>query len=448
MNMFECERLGFLNTFACFVFVICLCFAEEQASTADSDYAQSGHSSEHVEESNPNWVDPADLLSSDFSSFPVTDKRDVRKQESTTTLSLKNYDNHNINEQQNCELSYFKQLTRHIMERFQTPGKHYSIKIQLSKDDLKMLQEFKENDKKGERISDVFKLFLDIFNQKHEDEKIEHILFSRIWAFVEYHKDVFAVFFIIFALISILFIFETRTSMPWYQQGWYLFGLLFMISIPWEWFRLYRKQFAEKQADLIKHIPKHCAPEIMSIAERISLWMTGLFAWRDDDCIKYQEAILVDPVWEVSPSLALSITATRLFFKPLEYVADSCGRSLKAFFIHIPTVWQPIMVILMTIFLLLFILLMTKSRIKFAFFEIGPATTQAKRLERQEIDALKHCIRQEICDVLKRKVDVFDRKDRLNNLEESPRLSSSVEEERVDHRKITGGVQEYDIPHT
>ena len=208
-----------------------------------------------------------------------------------------------FDEQQNYELSYFKHLTRHIIERFQTPGKRYSIMIQLSKDDLNMLQEFKENDVKGERISDVFKLIIDIFDQVEENEELQHPPFSHIWSMVEYHKEFFAVIFIIIALVSILLIFEIRTSMPWYQQGWYLFGLLFIISIPWEWFRLYRKEFAEKQAELIKDIPKHCAPKIMSIAQRISLWMTGLFTWGDDNCIKYQEAILVDPVWEVSPSL-------------------------------------------------------------------------------------------------------------------------------------------------
>ena len=146
----------------------------------------------------------------------------------------------------------------------------------------------------------------------------------------------------------------------------------------------------------------------------------------------------------IFPLQALSTTATRLFFKPLEYIADSCGRSLKAFFIHVPTVWQPIMVVLITVILLLFILLLTKSRIKFGCFEIGPTVTVAKRLESQEIDTLRDCIRQEIRDVFERKVAP----DRFGNLEESPRLRRSVQDERADHREITGGVQEYDIPNT
>jgi hypothetical protein len=111
--------------------------------------------------------------------------------------------------------------------------------------------------------------------------------------------------------------------MSWYQQCWYLFGFLFIVSIPWEWCRLYRKAYAEKQAELIKDIPSHCVPKNMTITERLSLLMTGMLSWKRDDCIKFQEAILVDPVWEVSPSV-VSKTDFFVIFYMLLLLSCTC----------------------------------------------------------------------------------------------------------------------------
>lgn len=206
------------------------------------------------------------------------------------------------NKQQKCDLPHFKQLTRVIIESFPTPGKRY-VTIELSDDDLQMLQEFKD-DAEGEKISDVLQLVISIFKRiSDDDERLQQTFFTRIFALVGYHKEIFAIVLIISILIFILIIFETRTAMPWYRQCWYLFGSLFMLSIPWEWVRLYQKEYAAKEAQLIKDIPNRCATRIMTFTERMSLWVTGLLSWKQDECIKYQEAILVDPMWEVSPSV-------------------------------------------------------------------------------------------------------------------------------------------------
>lgn len=207
-----------------------------------------------------------------------------------------------IDQQRNCDLPYLKQLTRVIIDSFEIPGKHYAT-IELSHDDLEILKEFKNIDTEGEQVSDVLDLITGIFTHIKENEKLELTLTSRIFSIVGYKMDIFALVLIITVLFSILLIFETRTTMPWYRQCWYLFGLFFMISIPWEWLRLYQKKFAEKQAEFIKEIPSHCAPKNMTVSERVSLWVTDLLSWREDSCVKYQEAILVDPVWEVSPSV-------------------------------------------------------------------------------------------------------------------------------------------------
>ena len=124
---------------------------------------------------------------------------------------------------------------------------------------------------------------------------------------------------------------------------------------------------------------------------------------------------------------ALSTTATRLVFEPVIYIADSCGRSLNAFLQHVPAVWQPAMVVVITASLLLCVLLLSKSRIKFGFFEIGAADTDVRKIGREEIIALRNCIRDEVRDVIRCQ----------ENIEELPRIGSAVQEERARHRYIS-----------
>lgn len=206
------------------------------------------------------------------------------------------------NRQANYDLPLFKQLTRVVIDSFPTPGKRHST-FELSAEDLKLLQEFKDNDIHDEKIADVLEIIIHLFEHAQIEERLKHTFLFRILSTVEYHKELFAVSFLIIITISMWLIFEIRTTMTWYQQCWYLFWFLFVVSIPWEWFRLYRKEFAEKQAEIIKEIPLQCVPMNMTISERMLLWMSELLSWKEDGCRKFQEAILVDPLWEVSPSL-------------------------------------------------------------------------------------------------------------------------------------------------
>lgn len=98
-------------------------------------------------------------------------------------------------------------------------------------------------------------------------------------------------------------VFETRTRLTWRTQFWGVLFLCFIVSIPWEWYRLYRKAFASKQAQMEKEIPKHCRPDHeLRPLESFSLWLRNSFTFTDDACVKYQEMLLVDPIWEISPS--------------------------------------------------------------------------------------------------------------------------------------------------
>ena len=82
------------------------------------------------------------------------------------------------------------------------------------------------------------------------------------------------------------------------------------------------------------------------------------------------------------------------------------------------------MVALITILIFFCILLLTKSRIRFGFIEIGAPDTHVRKLEGEEMNALRNCIRDEIKNVIHRKV----------NIEELPRIRGAVQEEKLKGR--------------
>lgn len=113
-------------------------------------------------------------------------------------------------------------------------------------------------------------------------------------------------FFVIYltVLAILIIVFEIRTTLTAWQQLFFLLILLFVISIPWEWYRLYKKEFAKKQGIMVETLQKHCKTDHeLGPVESLSLWWKSSFSTEDSSCAKYQEALLVDAVWEVAPSM-------------------------------------------------------------------------------------------------------------------------------------------------
>ena len=84
---------------------------------------------------------------------------------------------------------------------------------------------------------------------------------------------------------------------------------------------------------------------------------------------------------------------------------------------------QPVMLVVVVGMLLFCLLLLAKFRIKLAFFEIGPAAATQVRLEGNDMNALRDCIRKEIREIAPV---------RNGNVEELPRIKRTADEERAD----------------
>lgn len=199
-----------------------------------------------------------------------------------------------------CDTPYFKKVVRSILGNLEDRGEH-EVLVTASKDDVGTLEKFV---KSGDgNVQDVCEVIIGIVsNFKGKDDLFDfgHWETSSL-SYVT--KEALLILAAIILVICAAVLFEMRTNLTWRSQLWFVLFLCFIISIPWEWYHLYRKAFASKQAQMEKEIPKQCRPDHeLSPLESLKLWLRNSFTFSDDMCIRYQENLLVDPIWEVSPS--------------------------------------------------------------------------------------------------------------------------------------------------
>ena len=207
----------------------------------------------------------------------------------------------NASPSQPCDTPYFKKLARTILGHIED-YRSYEVTVTVSKDDSLTLEKFVSSDKGN--VQDVSEVIIGIVTNFKSHEVFG---FSK-WdtstlSYLTREAILLSVAFIL--VICAVVIFEMRTSLSWQSQMWLVLLVSFIVSIPWEWYHLYRKAFASKQAQMAKanEIPKGCLPDHeLRPWESFKLWFSSSFTFSDDICTRYQETLLVDPFWEVSPS--------------------------------------------------------------------------------------------------------------------------------------------------
>ncbi|CAC5361968.1 CLCC1 [Mytilus coruscus] len=147
-------------------------------------------------------------------------------------------------------------------------------------------------------------------------------------------------------------------------------------SIPFEYVRLFQIEAAKRMAVMGKGVPSECYPEKMTITESERYWMLSQLSWQHDPCEKYHTALLVDPLWEISPLMVISSVITRSILHPIELFFGGIGKSFRIFFNEIPAQWQPIMLIVIVLVFLLTIVMLCGYKIKLPFIlQIEPKTS-------------------------------------------------------------------------
>ncbi|WAR17217.1 Y057-like protein [Mya arenaria] len=178
-----------------------------------------------------------------------------------------------------------------------------------------------------------------------------------------------------------------RYSTKKYVSRW-LIGvgfMCFLLSIPWEFVRLYQSMVAEKVTQMNTGIPVECMPDQMTILQSVQSWLRWHFSWSPDPCLQYHKALLVDPVWHVSPLMVLSSAFSHCILHPCELLLGGLGRSLRVFFSEIPSPWQLPLLIIIVCFLLLIVIMCFGYRLHLPLlFKIEPKTPVYIQVHRQK----------------------------------------------------------------
>ncbi|XP_042901196.1 uncharacterized protein [Parasteatoda tepidariorum] len=159
---------------------------------------------------------------------------------------------------------------------------------------------------------------------------------------------------------------------------WTIFWCIIFICIFWHWMHLYQKKVAYKHAQLASMtIPSECRKNDFSFLESIQEYFKSFF--RVSDCTKYYEALMVDPIWEVSFSVAFSEALSAALFQPMYSGSKALNASAKQLLDGLSLSST----IILLGFLFLLILMFFGYRIKLPFFmgAIEPGYTQRNYVE-------------------------------------------------------------------
>ena len=195
-----------------------------------------------------------------------------------------------------CDTPYFKKVVRSILGNLEDRGDH-EVVVTASKDDVATLEKFVKSE--DGNVQDVCEVIIGIVsNFKGKDDTYDFGQWDN--SSLSYiTKEAILILASLILVICAAVVFETRTKLTWRTQLWGVLFLCFIVSIPWEWYHLYRKAFASKQAQMEKDIPKHCRPDHeLRPLESLSLWLRNSFTFTDDTCVKYQESYLLTQFWK------------------------------------------------------------------------------------------------------------------------------------------------------
>ncbi|XP_069808401.1 chloride channel CLIC-like protein 1 isoform X2 [Dendropsophus ebraccatus] len=149
----------------------------------------------------------------------------------------------------------------------------------------------------------------------------------------------------------------------WHYHLVLLLILCLFVSIPWEWVRLYQIEVAKKATILSEGYARSCYQQDLSFWETLKIWLSWNFSWDRDSCESYYKALMVDPLWEVTPLMAVSSVVGRFVVHPVELFSHTIGRSLRNIMREIPSQWQlPVFLLFPLTFISVLITALSKKK--------------------------------------------------------------------------------------
>ena len=217
------------------------------------------------------------------------------------------------------EKLFFQRYARFLLNKLSTdPGERIIAEIEMTQEDVTRLKRFASD--QSVHLPDVDHTLSHLFKNVRtiRDGDYDHAEPS-LDNTGGYYPAVFDLFW--------LGLFATIFSLTWLLWSglplWKFTVLILLLSSAWHWSHMYKKALSKKHVALVasSKIPPECFPDELS-------WYRTLWNSRSAEakCAEYHEALLVDPLWEVSPTMAISETISKFVLQPLEHFGDSLGK--------------------------------------------------------------------------------------------------------------------------
>ncbi|XP_006819743.1 uncharacterized protein LOC102802867 [Saccoglossus kowalevskii] len=292
-----------------------------------------------------------------------------------------------------CEAPHLKQFIRKLVTGMRgsldADDLRFDFYIELTSNELTTLKKFIDHD--DGNIHDVRDILVHMIQHIQRSDRsfnvyrvyIEEMFNTQLETLLIYVAFVSTLVACCFAVVTM----EIRTNINWYRQIFKALVLLFFISIPWNWFLMYKKEVANKQSTVMKDIPEHCRAGDKSVFGAMMSLYRSAFSFDSNPCAMYHEAVLIDPLWEVAPSQAIAVTVSKFVFKPLELFGEAFGKFFNSFFKDLPMHVWPIATVLLVLFVVILLIMMFGYSIKFPF--LGGIEAPDTRLVREQRQALE-----------------------------------------------------------
>ena len=164
---------------------------------------------------------------------------------------------------------------------------------------------------------------------------------------------------------------------------WKIAVVIFFASWGWTWIHLYQLAVAKQQATLSRlgNIPETC--QTQGWLSAIKDVVTG--DSYNSKCEAYYSALLVNPVLEATPIIALSEMLSQFVLRPLQLLGESLGVYYKTLLDPLPLVWKIPCLLLGTLILCFLCLLIFRYRIKapFSILTIEPSSSNKQNKRRR-----------------------------------------------------------------
>ncbi|XP_045157841.2 chloride channel CLIC-like protein 1 [Mercenaria mercenaria] len=304
---------------------------------------------------------------------------------------------------------YIKSILTHIGDEHPVSGtEEFTFHISLSQDRFTMLHKFVTTGNQ-KHVHDVHEILSTMINRV-ASSKLGRLEKTAQWLEdkIGLKLDRLIQFFMLGALASIVLLIEIKLQIAWRRRVSQLIVFMFVVSVPWTWFELYKQAEIKQQSMATKTVPKECEGERDAWSA-----LKSYFTLQDDKCHEYYEHLMIDPVIRVPPTKAIAVTFVRFFVAPLKDVGGAISEFIRALLIDLPVTLYPVAIGIVGLFLFMFLFMWFGYSIRLPFFLTIERSPQLSVADSQLHQAIQENSQQTVAQLEKLQASLESRESEL-----------------------------------